>query len=114
MKRVAIPVVNEKLSENFGQCSHYEIFEIEGKHINRHNMAVAPMNELADLPTWTSAQGITDIIVHKLDKRVITLFLAHKINLFVGVTVDYPQNLIEEYLSGKLRSNNNIINEITQ
>ena len=114
MKRVAIPVVNDKLSEYFGQCSHYEIFEIDGKQISRHNIDVVPMSGLADLPTWTTTRGITDVIVHKVDKRIISLFLAHKINLFVGVAVDTPKNLIEEYLHGKLKSNINIINEITQ
>jgi len=114
MKRVAIPVVNEKLSEFFGQCDHYEIFEIDGKKITRHNVNVAPMTALADLPTWTETQNITDVIVHKVDKRIISLFLAHKINLFVGVGVDTPQNLIEDYLNGKLTSNSSIINEITK
>jgi len=114
MKRVAIPVVNEKLSEFFGQCDHYEIFEIDGKNITRHNVNVAPMTALADLPTWTETQSITDVIVHKVDKRIISLFLAHKINLFVGVTLDTPQNLIEDYLHGKLTSNSRIINEITK
>ncbi len=114
MKRVAIPVVNQKLSEYFGQCSHYEIFEIDGRQINHHNIDVAPMTELADLPSWSSAQGITDIIVHKVDKRIISLFLAHKINLFVGVNINTPHMLIEDYLNGKLTSNKNIIQEITQ
>ena len=114
MKKIAIPVINEKLSEYFGQCSHYEIFEVEGKQINRHKIDLAPKTELANIPDWTTARGITDIIVHKVDKRIISQFQDHKINLFVGVSVDTPQNLIEDYLHGKLISNNKIINEITQ
>lgn len=114
MKRVAIPVVDKKLSEFFGQCSHYEIFEIDGMHIRQHNIDLAPNTAVKDLPDWTTAQGITDIIVHKVDSGIISQFMARKINLFVGVEVDTPRNLIEEYLSGKLKSNNNIINELTQ
>lgn len=114
MKRVAIPVNNEKLSEYFGQCSHYEIFEIDGKHVSRHKIDDAPKADPEDLPDWTISQGITDIIVHKVDRQIITQFLDNKINLFVGVNVDTPQNLIEDYLQGKLISNNHIINEITK
>lgn len=113
MKRVAIPVVNKKLSEYFGQCSHYEIFEIDGQQINQHNVDVAPNKEIGNLPAWTSSKGITDVIVHKVDKRIITQFLANKINLFVGVEINTPQLLIEDYLNGKLTSDKNIINEIT-
>ncbi len=114
MKRVAIPVVNEKLSEYFGQCSHYEVFEIDGKRISQHNIDLAPNTDVSNLPEWTMTRGISDIIVHKVDRRIITQFLAKKINLFVGVHIDTPQNLIEEYLNGKLKSNHTIINELTQ
>ncbi len=113
MKRIAVPVVNGKLSEYFGRCNHYEIFDIDGNQINQSRIEMLTGIPTEDLPVWTSTQGITDVIVHKLDKQIINQFLDKKINLFVGVDVDTPQNLIEEYLSGKLTSNNNIINELT-
>lgn len=113
MKRVAIPILEEKLSEYFGQCSHYEIFEIDGQKISRHNIDMAPDKHRGDLPEWTLSKGITDIIVHKVDKQIISRFLANKINLFVGVEINSPQLLIEDYLNGKLTSNKNIIKEIT-
>ena len=33
MKRIAIPVHNGKLSEYFGRCSYYKIYEVDGKSV---------------------------------------------------------------------------------
>jgi predicted Fe-Mo cluster-binding NifX family protein len=112
MKRVAIPVVGGQLSEYFGQCNHYEIFEIDNGNAISEKIQIPPKEYVTKLPEWASAEGITDIIVYKIDKRIITLFAPLRINLFVGIPVNTPRNLIEDYLNGKLKSDEGIISEI--
>jgi len=114
MKRVAIPVVKEKLSENFGQCNYYKIFEIDDGNIKSDSIEVPPDQDIINLPAWAAQQGITDVIVHKIDKRIISLFAGNKINLFVGVAVNSPGILIKDYLNGNLMSDEKIIKEITE
>jgi predicted Fe-Mo cluster-binding NifX family protein len=114
MKRVAIPIIHGKLSQYFGQCSHYQIFEINGNQITRSELEVPPFSNLSQLPEWASQQGITDIIAYKIDHRIISRFINNKINLFVGVGFDSPQALIDDYLNGRLKSDEKIIREITE
>lgn len=113
MKRVAIPVSKNVLSEFFGECNHYEIFEIEKETITR-KLVEAPFEiNIFELPKWLKNQGISDVIAYKVNKKLITLFASNKVNLFVGVEKNTPQNLIDYYLQGKLESDKNIITEIT-
>ncbi|MBN2610734.1 MAG: hypothetical protein JXB00_04180 [Bacteroidales bacterium] len=112
MKKVAIPVVGGQLSEYFGQCDHYEIFEIDNGNAISEEIQIPPKKYVTKLPEWVSAEGITDIIVYKIDKRIITLLTPLRINLFVGIPVNTPRNLIEDYLNGKLKSDEGIISEI--
>lgn len=113
MKRVAIPIINERLSEFFGECNHYEIFEIE-KSISKRKTAQMPSGIAAkDLPLWLEKQGITDVIAYKVNREIITLFASKKVNLFVGIRIDSPEKLIDDYLNGKLESDKRIIEEIT-
>jgi predicted Fe-Mo cluster-binding NifX family protein len=114
MKRVAIPVSKEMLSENFGQCNYYRIYDIEAGIILRDSIEIPPRKEMPDLPVWAAQQGITDVVVHKIDKQIISLFAGNKINLFVGVSINTPELLIEDYLNGNLKSNEQIIKEITE
>ena len=113
MKRVAIPISKNKLSEFFGECNHYEIYEIEKETITK-KLIEAPFEiNILELPKWLKSQGISDVIAYKVNKKLITLFAANKVNLFVGVERNAPQNLIDDYLQGKLQSDKNIIAEIT-
>jgi len=112
MKRIAIPVVKGKLSEQFEKCHYCEIFEIEGDNVKSNEVEVPP-SDTAQLPGWAEKQGITDFIVYKIDKKIIRLFTGKKINLFVGIMIDSPGKLIESYVDGTLKSDEKVISDIT-
>ncbi len=112
MKKVAIPIVNNVLSDFFGQCHHYEIFDLEGEKIAKQKKEFPLVKTLSELPAWISAMGITDVVTYKIDKSIIHLFAKYKINLYVGIAKKNSKEIINDYISGKLNSNNNIISEI--
>ena len=112
MKRVAIPINDGKLSEYFGKCSHYKIFEIDGKSVNEKVYEIPKDRSIDELPAWASEKGITDIITYKIDKQIISLFTRYKINLFVGIHIDAPEKLMNEFLNETITSNHKIISEI--
>ena len=112
MKRLAIPVSENKLSEYFGNCSHYEVFTFEGEFVKNREVVLPSVKEVTALPEWASTMGITDIITHRIDKRIIALFNRYKINLFVGINIAAPENLAKEFLNEEMISNQKIISEI--
>lgn len=113
IKRVAIPVENEKLSEYFGECSYCQIFEIDGTVKGHHKMQFPAGLAVSELPGWLEELEITDVITYKINPKIIHLLASKKVNLFVGVPIDLPVNLIDTYLQGKLESDEKIIKEIT-
>ena len=114
MKRVAIPIFNDHLSEYFGECNHYQIFEIDTKVLNKKLVEMPEGITVADLPGWLEKQGVTDVIAYKVNRQIISLFASKKVNLFVGISQQNPEKLIEDYLNGKLESDKKIIAELTQ
>ncbi len=113
MRRVAIPIVDNNLSKYFGECNFYEIFEIGGGEVKKSSVEIPEVESVDELPGWLEQRGITDVIVHRVKKEIISLFASNKINLFVGIRQDSPEHLIEAYLNGKLESDEKIIQEIT-
>ena len=69
--------------------------------------------DVAKLPEWLKEMGVSDVIAYKVNKKIITLFAANKVNLFIGVAKKLPESLIDDYLNGTLKSDKNIIKEIT-
>lgn len=112
MKRVAIPIDHGTLSEYFGRCSYYKVFEIEGKSVSEMELDLPMVSHIEELPQWAAENGITDIIAYKVDRQIIKLFNKHKINLFVGISKDTPEKLIAGFMNERLVSNNTIIAEI--
>lgn len=102
------------LCEFLSQCSHYMIFEVEHGLIKNKELLVSEGKETRELPEWMSQLGITDVIVFKVSKEIIQLFSYLKIHLFVGIQINSPESIIEEYLCGNLRSDNGIINKILE
>ena len=114
MKRIAIPIFNDQLSEYFGECSYYEIFEIEKKVWNKKLVELPMGIAVTDIPGWLEKIGITDVIAYKVDRKIISLFASKKVNLFIGIPLQHPEKLIEDYLNGTLESDKKIITELTQ
>jgi len=113
MKRVAIPVSNDYLSEYFGECQHYEIYEVDGKTAGKKEAIFPAGTTTSELPAWLKEQGITDVIVYKVNRQIISRFAGEKVNLFVGIPQNSPEKLLEQWLEGKLESDERIISEIT-
>lgn len=113
MRRVAIPISENELSEFFGECNHYEFFEIDKKIVNRKLVKIPFDMTILKLPEWLKNQGVTDVIAYKVNKQIISLFASNKVNIFVGIAKKSPQSLIDDYLQGKLESDKNIIEDIT-
>ncbi len=112
MEKVAIPVTMGLLSENFGQCNHYELFLINNGLVRSEEIEIPPKQNIADLLEWAEINAITDIIVYKIDSNLIKLFQPKRITIFIGIPIDTPRNLIEDYMNGTLKSDQQIISEI--
>jgi len=112
MIKVAIPTIKNKLSDQFDNCSQYVIYEIENKKVMNKKQTTLDKSKIASLTNWVEEMHITDLIVHSIDKASVSYFSDTKINLFIGVAINSPENLIDEYLSGSLKSNINSMKNI--
>src|SRR5665811_1240660 len=75
------------LSEVFGDCSGYVIYDINKKSVVNTKQEIPPLKSVAALLDWVKEWGITDLIVHRIDKSLVSFFSDTKINLFIGVPI---------------------------
>lgn len=113
MVKLAIPVSNDVLSKIFGQCHHYEIIEIDNDNCTTKRQEIPPKDDAASLLQWIKNEGITDVIAHHIDGSFVNYFADTKINLFIGIHISSPDELVDEYLNGTLQSNANNLNKIS-
>ena len=108
--RIAIPVVDGKLSQHFG---HSEVFAIvdtdgdSGQVLNRKDLT-PPRHEPGVLPKWLHGEGVNVIIAGGMGQRAQQLFAQNQIQVVVGAPAESPENLVSAYLNDTLQVGDNI------
>jgi len=109
MQKIAIPILGQKLSQHFATSLLFDIFVVEDKTIIKENLMHVSSQLSESLPVWLARNGVTDIITRKIENKDINLLNRHKINVFVGVKLEYPKYLVQEYIDGTLETNDKLI-----
>ncbi|MBC8218356.1 MAG: P-loop NTPase [Planctomycetes bacterium] len=108
--RIAIPVVEGKLSQHFGHCETFVIVDTDGdsrKVLNRKDLT-PPRHEPGVLPTWLHGEGVNVIIAGGMGQRAQQLFAQNQIEVVVGAPAESPESLVSAYLNNTLQAGENI------
>ncbi len=108
--RIAIPLVQGKLSLHFGHCEQFAIFDIDDdtkKVINRDD-ATPPAHEPGVLPRWLHESNVSVIIAGGMGQRAQQLFTQNDIKVVVGASSSTPEELVKAYLNNTLVAGENI------
>lgn len=108
--RIAIPVVNGKLSMHFGHCESFALVDVnpDNKSIDSTSEVAAPDHRPGLLPRWLAQQGVNLIIAGGMGMRAQGLFAQNGIEVIVGAPSLAPQDLVEAYLDGTLEVGENV------
>lgn len=108
MKRIALPVTENKLCPHFGLSSHFKFYIEENGKIINEELVSAPAQVPNLIPNWLIEKGVTDVIAAGIGLRPIEILNQHKINVFVGVKIKSTDELVKELLEGVLETNGNL------
>ena len=101
-KRIAIPMVNNLLSEHFGHCQAFAFVDVENNTITEITTMDPPEHTPGSFPKWVADNGATDVIAGGMGGKAISLFNEVGVNAFVGAPVDTPINLVNKFLADEL------------
>ena len=98
MKKIALPVKENKLSPHFGDCLHFKIYYEENGTIIKEDLILVPPQQAELIPKWLIEKGVTDVIAAGIGLKPIEILNRNKINVFVGVKLESPKDLVQEYI----------------
>ena len=108
--RIAIPVVDGKLSMHFGHCEEFVILDVdaEKKTVARKEITEAPDHQPGLLPGWLAERGVDIVIAGGMGRRAQALFADQDIRLAIGAPAEEPETLALAYVNGILETGPNI------
>jgi ATP-binding protein involved in chromosome partitioning len=106
--RIAVPTAEGKLTAHFGHCRQFAIVEVADGKIKKTTMVEPPPHEPGVLPEWLHQQGVGLIIAGGMGQRAQGHFTDKGIEVIIGAPPLTPEELVGQYLSGTLRTGDNI------
>jgi predicted Fe-Mo cluster-binding NifX family protein len=108
--RIAIPVVQGRLSAHFGHCESFVLIDVDEseKLILEQTAVSSPPHAPGALPVWLAEQGANVILSVGMGSRAIQLFEERGIQVVLGAPKLDPEALVHVYLAGDLGGGTNV------
>ncbi len=107
-KKIAIPTTNGILSQHFGHCEKFAIYEVEDNKIVKENFVNPPTHTPGSHPAFLRELGCDTIIAGGMGTKAQQLFQQNHIEVIIGLQSDNLEGLIDAYISDELESKDNL------
>lgn len=107
-KLFAVPTINEKLCAHFGHCDQFAVIETEDKKITRVEYVKPPVHQPGTYPRFLAEKGVSTIISGGMGIKAQDIFKQNNIEVFIGIQLDTPKALVEQYLADQMVSGDNL------
>lgn len=107
MIKIAVASENEMVTEHFGHCDNFNIFEIEDNKIVNSESIPNPGHRPGFLPNFLNDMGVKVIISGGMGGGAIDIFNSKGIEVVVGANGN-AKTAVEAYLQGTLKSTGSI------
>jgi predicted Fe-Mo cluster-binding NifX family protein len=108
--KIAIPIVDGRLSPHFGHCESFAFLEVnraERKILQRTNEA-SPPHQPGMLPEWLEQKGVQVIMAGGMGVRAQQLFSQKGIQVLIGAPSVAPEELVTAWMNESLVLGENI------
>lgn len=110
MLKIAVASDNGKVTEHFGHCEAFMIFDTENKQIVKSETIANPGHRPGFLPNFLNDLGVNVIISGGMGGGAVTIFNENEIEVIVGASGD-GQAAVESYLEGKLKTTGSVCHQ---
>ena len=108
--RIAVASEGKMVTEHFGHCESFIVFDVEENHILKSESIPNPGHKPGFLPNYLNELGVKVIISGGMGSGAIEIFNEKNIEVIVGATGD-AQFAAEQYLKGELKSTGSVCHE---
>jgi ATP-binding protein involved in chromosome partitioning len=106
--RIAVPTIDGRLCMHFAHSQQFVLIDVEGEEIKNIEAAAPPSYAPGALPRWLHEQSADVIIANGMGRRAQSLFSENGIAVVIGAPMLEPEELVKQYIDGKLKLGDNI------
>lgn len=108
--KIAVASEDEMVTQHFGHCVNFNIFEAEDDHILKSESIASPGHVPGFLPNFLNDMGVNVIISGGMGGGAVNIFNEKGIEVVVGAS-GVARKAAEAYLKGMLKSTGSVCHE---
>lgn len=110
MIKIAIASEGQNVTQHFGHCANFMIYDVENNQIVKEESIANPGHKPGFLPNYLGERGVNVIISGGMGAGAIDIFNERNIEVVVGAS-GASRNAAEKYLTGELKSTGSVCHE---
>ena len=108
--RIAEASDNEMVTEHFGHCERFILFDAENDKVEKSETIANPGHRPGFLPNFLADRGVNVIISGGMGGGAVDIFNQRNIEVIVGAKGN-AKAAVEAYLEGSLKSTGSVCHE---
>ena len=108
--KIAVASEGNRITEHFGHCEGFAIFEAEDNQIKSKEFIQNPGHRPGFLPVFLHDKGVNVIISGGMGGGAVDIFNEKGIEVIIGASGE-TEKAVNDYLLGKLKSTGSICHE---
>ncbi len=108
--KIAVASEGKMVTEHFGHCENFNIFEAEEGQITKRTSVANPGHKPGFLPNFLNDAGVNVIISGGMGGGAVEIFNEKGIEVITGASGD-AETVVQKYLKGQLRSTGSICHQ---
>ena len=110
MMRIAIAGEGKNVTEHFGHCEAFLVYDVENGKIVKEESLPNPGHKPGFLPNYLADRGVNVIISGGMGGGAVDIFNERNVEVIVGASGD-AKTAVEKYLRGELKTTGSICHE---
>ncbi|MDP3447495.1 MAG: NifB/NifX family molybdenum-iron cluster-binding protein [Eubacteriales bacterium] len=108
--KIAVASEGANVTEHFGHCESFIVFEAENGAIVLQESVVNPGHKPGFLPNFLADRGVNVIISGGMGGGAVEIFNERKVEVVVGASGE-ARAAVEQYLKGELKTTGSVCHE---
>ena len=110
MMSIAVASEGKKMTEHFGHCVNFMIYNIENNKITKEESVDNPGHRPGFLPNFLADKGVKVIISGGMGQGAVDIFNERDVEVIIGASGD-ARTAVESYLKGELKTTGSVCHE---
>lgn len=102
--KIAIPLTSGTLSEHFGHCEQFAVYEINDsdRSVESSELLTPPPHEPGVFPAWLAGLGVNLVVAGGMGRRALDLFAENGIEVHSGLAGESAEKVMEAFMKDTL------------